>query len=452
MAFQPINIGTNPNDGTGDTLRDAMDKTNDNFDSVQVGSTDIDKIPFKTGLAKPTHKEGLIWYDNQHKTLGMMNDINGSILELGRELWERCFNNSGAIITNGSVVHITGINGENPTIELAKADALSTTDVLGIATHDIGIGAFGEVTAYGKVNDINTNSWPSGTQLYLSHDTAGALTDIAPPIPNFIVPVCIVYKEGSADGIFGVRIGQIIPPNESGESWSYASYKNISNDINWIGGFMETAGAFTPAGGTDFGEADEMHTAHAFIVLGASSTNMVIRITGDRFDPATGVTTAGYTSDIDTSGGVLNDFFETPEHFVGTVTYTLLSGTGVIINGGLIAYWDNNNKRFSLTQIEWIGLSGADDSVDMEVYHKQDSAFTYDVTGAIITPMIKISDELGSNILVKQGRPLKYKRSGLSDIINGDLDEGIFFKVTITQTDTILYSNIVIQFLERRVL
>jgi len=34
MAQQTINIGTAPDDGTGDTLRDAFDKTNDNFDEL----------------------------------------------------------------------------------------------------------------------------------------------------------------------------------------------------------------------------------------------------------------------------------------------------------------------------------------------------------------------------------------------------------------------------------
>lgn len=34
MAKQVINIGTIANDGTGDTLRDAMDKTNDNFNEL----------------------------------------------------------------------------------------------------------------------------------------------------------------------------------------------------------------------------------------------------------------------------------------------------------------------------------------------------------------------------------------------------------------------------------
>lgn len=37
MAKQTINIGTTPNDGTGDALRDAFDKVNDNFIEVYTG-------------------------------------------------------------------------------------------------------------------------------------------------------------------------------------------------------------------------------------------------------------------------------------------------------------------------------------------------------------------------------------------------------------------------------
>jgi hypothetical protein len=38
MAKQTINIGTAPDDETGDVLRDAFDKTNDNFDELYVAS------------------------------------------------------------------------------------------------------------------------------------------------------------------------------------------------------------------------------------------------------------------------------------------------------------------------------------------------------------------------------------------------------------------------------
>ena len=46
MAKQPINIGTVANDGTGDTWRDAMDKTNDNFTELYTsgGLTNVTHI------------------------------------------------------------------------------------------------------------------------------------------------------------------------------------------------------------------------------------------------------------------------------------------------------------------------------------------------------------------------------------------------------------------------
>jgi hypothetical protein len=47
MALQTINIGASANDGSGDPLRTAMDKVNDNFQippDLVVKSQDIDFI------------------------------------------------------------------------------------------------------------------------------------------------------------------------------------------------------------------------------------------------------------------------------------------------------------------------------------------------------------------------------------------------------------------------
>lgn len=41
MSKQTINIGTTANDGTGDPIRTAFDKTNDNFDELYAGVTGI---------------------------------------------------------------------------------------------------------------------------------------------------------------------------------------------------------------------------------------------------------------------------------------------------------------------------------------------------------------------------------------------------------------------------
>lgn len=59
MAKQTINIGTTPNDGTGDPIRDAMEKINENFDeiyssyiaegSVTTGNSTVNTVISNTG-------------------------------------------------------------------------------------------------------------------------------------------------------------------------------------------------------------------------------------------------------------------------------------------------------------------------------------------------------------------------------------------------------------------
>lgn len=59
MAQQTINIGSSPNDGTGDTIRDAMDIVNDNFNemytsftmsgAITVGNSTVNSVVSNTG-------------------------------------------------------------------------------------------------------------------------------------------------------------------------------------------------------------------------------------------------------------------------------------------------------------------------------------------------------------------------------------------------------------------
>jgi hypothetical protein len=57
MAKQTVNIGTTANDGTGDDLRTAMDKLNDNFDEVYAGTPEYDVVrtdEIKSDTTTPT--------------------------------------------------------------------------------------------------------------------------------------------------------------------------------------------------------------------------------------------------------------------------------------------------------------------------------------------------------------------------------------------------------------
>ena len=72
VAITQINLGTNPNDGTGDTLRQAGQKINDNFYNLNTFLGDID-----AGIVKFT-LSGLEFTGQNHSTfLNFDEDING---------------------------------------------------------------------------------------------------------------------------------------------------------------------------------------------------------------------------------------------------------------------------------------------------------------------------------------------------------------------------------------
>ena len=63
MARQVINIGTNYNDGTGDKLRDAMDKINDNFIELYTDSTEGTNLNFLPNAIEAVNSNGNIKLD-----------------------------------------------------------------------------------------------------------------------------------------------------------------------------------------------------------------------------------------------------------------------------------------------------------------------------------------------------------------------------------------------------
>lgn len=77
MAKQAIGIGTVANDGTGDTLRDAFDKVNDNFNELydRLIDWDMSTNTFPTGGSK-----GQDYYGTELSTRTTLTDTAGNLL------------------------------------------------------------------------------------------------------------------------------------------------------------------------------------------------------------------------------------------------------------------------------------------------------------------------------------------------------------------------------------
>ena len=129
-------------------------------------------------------------------------------LQLGQEKIVRVYNETGADITEGQVVRITGSDGTRITVDLPQATSSFTSDtVLGVATEDILNLSEGFVTSYGRVNNVDTSAYTEGDKLYLSQTTPGGLTNLVPPAPNKRIYIGVVVRSLPNAGIIFVQPG-----------------------------------------------------------------------------------------------------------------------------------------------------------------------------------------------------------------------------------------------------
>jgi hypothetical protein len=138
------------------------------------------------------HKEGRIFYDSNNNALSYYNDEPDVILNVGQELWFKGVNKTGGPILDGTVVYVSGSQGNRPVVWPADADFNSSRDTIGVATHDIEDNAEGYITEFGLVNNIDLSAFAAGDVLYLS-GSAGEFTNVEPVFPTVNHKVRVGY-------------------------------------------------------------------------------------------------------------------------------------------------------------------------------------------------------------------------------------------------------------------
>ena len=116
-------------------------------------------------------------------------------------------NKTGATLTKGTIVYISGTQGNLPSVSKALATGDSTSaQTFGFVQSDISNNANGYIVQVGKLSDMNTNGYVDGDQLYLSPTTAGTYTTTKPYAPNHLVYVGIIVRAHPTQGIIEVKI------------------------------------------------------------------------------------------------------------------------------------------------------------------------------------------------------------------------------------------------------
>jgi hypothetical protein len=169
------------------------------LDSITGGISSPDFIQFDTA-ATVTGSVGKLWYDGGDGSLVTRLKGNNVDLQVGQENVVLVYNGSGATITKGKVVAVSGAQGQRPSVVLADADTESlSAPTLGVTAEDIANGAEGFVATFGVIRGIDTSAFTAGDDVYLSQ-TAGGFTATRPSAPAHTVFLGWVVKVNASSG------------------------------------------------------------------------------------------------------------------------------------------------------------------------------------------------------------------------------------------------------------
>ena len=267
----------------------------------------------RTATSPPSYVEGRVWYDSSNHALSIYNDVTNNIVHLGEEVQLKVINNTGSSIPNGSPVYITSTSSGQtyPNIALAKADTITTSNVIGLTNGAIANGAAGYVTTIGLLNPANTGAFAVGDVLYLSPYSAGQIMNTLPPT-GYPVRLGIVAYANTPNGAIYITKTNV-----------YALASNIVGQVAIANG--GTNGTATPtAGAIAYGSG----TAYAFTSAGTSGQVLTSAGAGTpTWSAPTAVTTV---TDDTTTNGTRYPLFANQTS--GTITNEYTSSTKLQFN------------------------------------------------------------------------------------------------------------------------
>lgn len=240
---------------TGKLIQNGIVTQDDNGNLANVNGITFDTTP----TSAPTATGSMYW-DNGNGGPSVILDADVE-LQLGQENIVRVYNGTGSTIANGSVVAVSGAQGQRPSVVLADADSEAlSAGTLGIATESIANGAEGFVTTFGLIRGLNTSAFTAGVPIYLSQ-TAGSFTATRPTAPAHTVFLGWVISVNASSGEVFVNISNgweldelhnvLITSPASGNTLIYDAVAGVWKNANLTDGtgisITEGAGSITVA-------------------------------------------------------------------------------------------------------------------------------------------------------------------------------------------------------------
>ena len=226
-------------------------------------------IELKTTVAnKPAYEEGRLFYDKAFGALAFYNDESDITLQIGQEDYIRVYNDTGATISNGTPVYLTGESGATPTVSVARADSTpEEAQAVGLATHDIENNTIGYVTVRGLIADVDTSHLTVGAPVHVA--VGGGTVTASPSYPYYPTEVGVCLISAAIGGCIYVSIS-----NETFQTLRVDGNSHFDADVTIDGDLVVNgtqtitssnnialSGAFSYFNSGDtIGEANTVHT------------------------------------------------------------------------------------------------------------------------------------------------------------------------------------------------
>jgi len=396
---------------------------------------------------QPDHQEGQIWYDSEKKTLSHSVDFPDVLLNIGCEFWVRIFNDTGAVIKNGTPCYLEGasLGLGRPRAYPAKADTEKTRNAIGVATHDIPDQSEGILTRSGVVNYLDTTQWSPGTKLYLSPTVAGGVTDEYPAPDYYRTVVGEVLVQDDSNGTIFVDLNRY-----ERSTFSMTAFFPLSGALDrkffMTGTFREVLSNETGnVSGFDSGLVNQ----HLYIKVNSVALGGDIVVTGTSVSESTAVPVEDDTETI-TVDGTINELYQSDKKWLEITSIDVSGTTGINYDAGVLGYFDAGNRKFALSGYR-LDVRSSSDTSDLryrirrvrnlgdkkfELVTLEDIGHDSTSNNGQIYDHIRTGDSdrsyTFSHNLLDNNREIVYKQGDFSTffndrefVIDGDNDEGM---------------------------
>ena len=268
---------------------------------LEADSASLLNVQFDTARfdSDQPYSEGLLYYDNKHKSLNYYDDIVDMNHELGLQNHQRVFNITGSTIKKGQPLYFSGnyTSGiiDVPTVGLADATDVNAYNAQGIAAQDIPNNSYGHCLVAGQLTEVNTTGLTAGENFFVGLGP-GLIQNASPVYPNF--PMCLGWVVLSGDSNTGVLL--VNQQNHSVNSFRVRASAHIGTDLQ-VDGNLTVLGSQTTVGTSNVTQGAPFYRLNEGDAIGEAGTVF----TGSGLDDAffaghfTGTTAQTYYVKID---------------------------------------------------------------------------------------------------------------------------------------------------------